>query len=73
MAYLIQNIYESLEQSIFVDLAKGFDTVNHGNLLDTLENIGFRRPYYSLLKSYLMNRKQYVKINNNFIKTLLRL
>lgn len=49
---------------IFVDLAKAFDTVSHPDLLSCLENIGIRGNAYNLLKSYLSDREQCVRIGN---------
>ena len=49
---------------VFIDLAKAFDTVSHQDLLETLENLGFRDTSYNLLKSYLTDREQYVQIGN---------
>ena len=46
-----------------MDLAKAFDTVNHQLLLEKLYNYGIRGSAYSLLKSYLNNRQQRVKLN----------
>lgn len=69
ISYLISNIYKSVDESkpclcVFLDLAKAFDTVCHSQLLETLEDNGFRGPVLKLLKSYISERKQVVKINS---------
>ena len=50
--------------TIFLDLAKAFDTVNHARLLKKLERYGIRGKANDLLTSYLSNRKQFVRINS---------
>ena len=50
--------------TIFLDLAKAFDTVDHKLLLKKLEAHGIRGCALSLIKSYLSNRKHLVKVNN---------
>ena len=47
--------------TIFLDLNKAFDTVDHSILLEKLWRIGFRGPINTLLKSYLTNRKQKIR------------
>ena len=48
---------------IFIDLQKGFDTVNHEILLKKLEYHGIRCISNSWFKSYLSHMKQMVSIN----------
>lgn len=48
----------------FLDLAEAFDTVNHEILINELDNYGVRGKMLDLIKSYLANRYQYVRINN---------
>lgn len=51
--------------AVSVDLAKAFDTINHGILLDKLNRYGFRGRVHDLLANYLTNRTQSVKIKND--------
>lgn len=50
---------------VFIDLKKAFDTVSHTLLLNKLEHIsGIQGNALKMLKSYLTNRHQIVKIND---------
>ena len=49
--------------SIFVDLTKVFDTVDHGILLDKLDRYGIRGHANDFVRSYLSDRRQYTVIN----------
>ena len=49
----------------FVDFKKAFDTVSHNNLLTKLNNYGIRGVAYTLIRSYLDNRQQFVSINQS--------
>lgn len=69
IADLTAKIYSSVNISepvicIFVDLAKAFDTVSHSHLLESLEQMGFRGTCYELIKSYLSDRTQCVKVGS---------
>ena len=50
--------------NIYVDLSKAFDTINYDILLDKLSYYGISSRALKLLKSYLLDRKQYGVYNN---------
>ena len=49
--------------SIFLDLAKEFNTVNHKILLNKLQKYGICGEPHKLLANYFKNRQQYTIIN----------
>ena len=49
---------------LYLDFAKALDTVPHNILIQELYNIGVGGKLIQLISSYLTDRKQYVKINN---------
>ena len=66
---LIDRITQYLDQgnmpiTIFMDLSKAFDTLNHDILIYKLKSYGLSEAALKLMQSYLTNRKQYVEINN---------
>jgi retron-type reverse transcriptase len=61
---------KELTCGLFSDFTKAFDTVDHTILLSKLYKYGIRGLAHSWFSNYLMNRKQYVRIND--IKSSLR-
>ena len=62
---LLKNMDESkFTCSVFLDLAKAFDSVDHQILLQKLEKYGIRGNALQLMTSYLSDRQHYVKLNN---------
>ena len=72
--YAILDVYEKLIHNldsglttctIFLDLAKVFDSVSHDILLKKLEYYGVRGVALDLFTSYLSNRKQLTRIGDS--------
>lgn len=65
-----EHAYEALEQGsqldvIYTDCSKAFDKVDHGILLNKLiTEYGFSREAYNLVRTYLLDRPQVIKISN---------
>lgn len=67
---IIDNIQSELDKGnfscgVFIDLKKGFDTVDHKILLDKLKYYGVRGLSNTWFHSYLTYRKQYVCIGSS--------
>ena len=57
--------------SVFIDLSKAFDSVNHNILLEKLKKLNMSASVMQWFKSYLSERSQSVKIEGNIsIKAL---
>ena len=64
--YIVHGIDRKLTPvNIYIDLSKAFDTLNFDMLLYKLHYYGITDVTLKLLKSYMSNRKQYVKYNVN--------
>jgi len=66
---LISCIHNKLDQGnstlgIFLDVKKAFDSVDHKILLNKLDKYGIRGTPNNLIKSFLENRSQQVRIND---------
>ena len=69
---LISNLDKgSVTCSIFLDLAKAFDSVSHSILIHKLEKYGIQGDVLKLFVSYLEDRYQFVEIDN--VKSILSL
>ena len=55
---------KTLPITIFMDLSKAFDTLNHNILLDKLYHYGIRGTALCRFKDYLTNRQKYVEIDD---------
>lgn len=65
----VDHIYSRMDSgdtplSIFVDLTKAFDCLDHEILFKKLEFYGVRGSSLALLRSYLTNRKQFTECEN---------
>lgn len=63
----IQGIYDALDNGklaigLFYDMSKAFDCVDHNILTNTLEELGIRGLPLNWLRSFFMDRKQYVEL-----------
>lgn len=65
----LEDIYNGLNEgkkcaALYIDITKAFDTVDHEMLLNKLWMAGVRGLPYQWFKSYLTDRKQYVRAGN---------
>ena len=68
---LKQNIDKKLTTcGLFLDFTKAFDTIDHNILLLKLQKYGIRGIPYTWFSNYILNRQQFVKVNNTYSNTL---
>ena len=74
---VIDQIYAHLDKhesvvGVYLDLEKAFDTANHAILLHKLYNYGIRGVVYEWFRNYLLNRTQFVTVNecNSEVKNI---
>ena len=68
MLDVVTSSYDSIDDHFctglaFVDLKKAFDTASHNIPLTKLNYYSIRGVAYTLIRSYLANRQQFVSIN----------
>jgi hypothetical protein len=76
VADLVEHVIKSLDEhkdlsALYVDVAKAFDSINHGILLHKMYKYGFRGNTHMWFTSYLQQRLQYVEVGG--CKSLLRI
>ena len=69
--HLTEFLYQALNNkeftlNIFIDYSRAFDTLNHKILLRKLEWYGIRGKALDLIRSYLADRRQVVRIGDSF-------
>lgn len=67
--FLLENIKSKLDQggvvgAVFLDLKKAFETVDHEILITKLSKFNFSSSVIKWIQSYLLDRKQCVRIGN---------
>ena len=65
------NLYEALDENsspitVYLDIAKAFDTINFNIVLQKLARFGFDEKFLKFFASYLVDRQQRVKIADSY-------
>ena len=67
---LTNTCYQAITGTVFIDLSKAFDSVNHEIMLDKLEKSNMSTSVFNWFKSYLYERSQSVTIGGNISKSM---
>jgi hypothetical protein len=60
---------KKISLALFIDMSKAFDTIDHNILIYKLQKYGITGTALNLIKNYLTNRQQRVKINETISDT----
>ena len=74
LANYIDSIIKNLNNnqvtvSVFMDLSKAFDVLNHNILKCKLEHYGFRNNFLQFIMSFLEDREYFVSANGHISQT----
>ena len=58
-------------EAVYIDFAKTFDKINHSVLLNKLRKLGISGKLLAVIKSYLADRRQFVKVVKDYSSLLL--
>lgn len=67
--YISSNLPGTQVDSVYLDLTKAFDRVNHRILLDKLSSFGISGSLHHWFSSYLSNRTSMVRVGSSFSKS----
>jgi hypothetical protein len=75
VAHTLNDVYGGIDQNLYttltcLDLSRAFDCVKLSILLDKLKKLKFSSNFFLLLQAYFSNRKQIVKVNDEFSSIL---
>ena len=69
----LYSCYDTEDKELYVlylDFKKAFDSVPHQPLLNKIKELGIGGNFLKIIASYLTNRKQYVRLNNEKSETV---